>query len=578
MQKLYQLLAVCCLSLLFANPAMAQIPNDSPIPVDVFFEVPSTGLSRTIGDYTSQSDAVTWGVQPLRTTVSAELVWVDDDDLASDGLDTLGCDTTTMVDYTDKMVLIRRGECFFSDKIFFAQEAGAVAVVIVNADGSDAIGGMAASDENDRGLLVTIPAVFLNDPGEAVSFIEALDAGETVFGTFQVRGFFGDLGPKNYGTPIAQVTPLDSIKVDLLNLDPEAPLLDVSASVDIITPNGTETKLTAEVDTINPDVIHTFEFEPFVPEEIGTYEMLYTNSLTADTLRRQFEVTNFTFQMDNGNIPEWPVDSWIATTSEGFVEDLLVYDFGNYFQTNDQSTVATNATFSLGNPDSIRTGFNDADIFFLTLFDTDPDGDGQSATGNEIDYSTFEPVGQTVYILNGNEEPYDLLTVEFPEPIDLKANTGYLLMVQYNGVNAALGTPPWYTYAGNETYPDLSTMVFTDQLYTDGWAGDFRAVVRLHLDGFTVDAEDVFLADNKATVFPNPADETFQLELELDEYADEVRVALVDMFGKIIERNVYEGIKGGTYTFNTANLSSGTYFLAVQTPEGQATKRIVVIH
>jgi len=576
MKKLYQLLAVCCLVSLAANPLMAQIPNDSPIPVDVFFEVPGTGLTRVIGDYTSVSNSTEWGTQPLRTSVSAEVMWVDDDDIAGDGMDTLGCDTSTMVDYTDKMVLVRRGGCFFSDKIYYAQQAGAIAVVIVNADGSDPTGGMAAGDE--KALDVTIPSVFLNDPGEAAGFIAALDAGETVIGTFQVRGFFGDLGPDRYGTPLAQVTPFENISVDLLNLDPMEPVLDVSASVDIIAPDGTETKLTAEVDTINPDVIHTFEFEPYTPAEVGTYEMLYTNSLTADTLRRQFAVTDFTFQMDNGNIPEWPVDSWIATTSEGFVEDLLTYDFGNYFETNDQGAMATHATFSLGNPDSIRTGFNDADIFFLTLFDTDPDGDGQSATGNEIDYSTFEIVGQAVYILNGNEEPYDLLTVEFPEPVELKANTGYLLMAQYNGVNAALGIPPWYTYAGNEAYPGLSTMTFTDQLYTGGWAGDFRAVVRLHLEGFSVDAEDITLADNKATVFPNPANETFQLELQLDEYADEVRVALVDMFGRVIERNVYEGVKGGTYTFNTANLAAGTYFLGVQTPEGQATKRIVVIH
>ncbi|MBV6652944.1 MAG: T9SS type A sorting domain-containing protein [Mameliella sp.] len=577
MKKLYQSLAACCLFFFAVSPLMAQIPNDSPIPVDVFFEVPSTGLNRTIGDYTSMSNSTEWGTQPLRTTVTAEVMWVNDDDLAGDGLDTLGCDTTTMLDYTGKMILIRRGACFFSDKIYYAQQAGAIAAVIVNADGSDPTGGMAAGDE--KALDITIPGIFINDPGEAAGFIEALDAGETVIGTFQVRGFFGELGPNNYGTPLSQVTPMDSIKVDLLNLDPESPLLDVSASVDIIAPDGSETKLTSVIDSIQPDEIHSFVFESFVPDQLGTYEMLYSNSLTEDTLMRQFEINEYTYQMDNGNIPEWPVDSWIAATTDGFVEDLLVYDFGNYYETGDAPSVATHATFSLGNPDSIRTGFSDADIFFLTLFDTDPDGDGQGATGLEIDYSTFETVGEAVYILNGNESPYELLTAAFPEPVQLKANGSYLLMVRYNGVNAATGIPPWYTYSGQESYPGLSTMTFTDQLYTGGWAGGFRAVVRLHLEGFNpVSIEDQLLSDNKAKVFPNPADETIQLELELEEYADEVRVVLVDLFGQVIERNVYEGIKGGTFTFNTTNLAPGTYFMAIQTPEGQATKRIVVIH
>lgn len=576
MKKLYQLMAACCLLSLFANPLMAQIPNDSPVPVDVFYEVPSTGFSRTVGDYGSVTNSTEWGTQPLRNTVSAELMWVDDDDLAGDGLDSLGCDTTTMADYSGKMALIRRGECFFSDKLFFAEKAGAIAAIIVN-NGGDPLGGMAAGDE--RGLEVTMPSIFVNDEAELAGAIAALDAGETVIGTFQVRAFFGELGPENYGTPMSQIRPMENISVNLLNIDPETPILDASASVDIIAPDGTETKLTAEIDTIQPDGIHTFEFETFTPDQMGVYEMIYANSLTLDTLMRRFEVTEFTFQKDNGDIPEWPADSWIAPTNEGFLEDLLIYDFGNYYELASEPSVATHVTFSIANPDSLYTGFEDADMFMLTLFDTDPDGDGVGAVAGQIDYSEYEEVATAIYILSGEEEPYDLLTVPFIEPVPLKADGKYLLMARYDGVNAALGIPPWYTYGGQDTYPGISTMTFTDQLYTGGWVGDYSAVTRLHLEGFTpVNTEEQRLEDSKAVVFPNPANDMIQLELQLDEYADEVRIGLVDMFGRVIERNIHEGIKGGTFTYDTANLTAGTYFLVVYTPEGQATKRFVVIH
>lgn len=573
MKKLYTLLCIgsiisCCATLL-----PAQIPNTSTIPVDVFFEVPSTGLSRTIGDYTSASNSTEWGIQPLRQTVSAEVVWVRDDV----GMDTLGCDTSS-ISYEGKMALVRRGACFFSDKVYYAQQAGAIAAVIVNADGSDPTGGMAAGD--DKALDITIPAIFINDPDEAAGFIALLDAGETVIGTFQVRGFFGELGPIAYATPQDQVLPLTDIQVDLLNLDPDNEVVDINATVDIIPPSGNNVKLTASVGAIAPDAIHTFEFDAFAPEEVGLYEILYSNSLTADTLVRRFEVTEHTFQMDNGNIPEWPTDSWIAPTEESFLEDLLVYDFGNVFRTNAAGGTATYATFSLGNPDALFTGFSDADMFSLLLFDTDPEGLNNGPLGTETDYSTFELVGIGFYSLTGDENPYDLLTVAFEEPVALKPNGHYLLMAAYNGVNAALGIPPWYTYAGQESYPGVSTMVFSDRLYTGGWAGDFRAVVRLHLEGYTPPVSTVQqgLAENKARIMPNPANEVLNLELALEQAAEKVTFTMVDLYGKVLKREVYQGVQAGTFSFNTAGLSAGTYFLAIQTPEGFVAKRFVVMH
>ncbi len=568
-------------ALLLAWTAHAQIPNDSPVPVDVIIDIPETGFTRLIesgtdpSDYTSVSNSTEWGIQPLRETVSGEIVWVDDDDIAGDGLDSLGCDTSSMADYTGKMVLIRRGACFFSDKIYFAQEAGAIGVLIINADGSDVTGGMAAGDE--KALDITIPAVFLQSAAIGESFIPQLEAGETVVATFRVRGFFGELGPNAYATPQNQITAFDSIQVDLLNLSAEEDIVDAEAKVDIIAPDGTTTTLTATAAEIKANETFTFEFDDYTPSELGLYEMIYSNSVTSDTIRRNFEVSEFTFQIDNGNIPVWPVDSWIAPTSETFINTYsLIYDFGNLFHTSTEA-LATYATFSLGNPDSLFTGDELADEFLLTLFDTDPDGDGVGAQVDDIDYSTYEIVASVPYILTGEEEPYELLTVEFEAPVPLKANGQYLLMAQYNGVFAALGTPPWYTYAGQEPYPGFSTMVFGDRLYTGGWSGDFHAVVRLHTEGFTpVGTVYSPLPENSVQLMPNPASDYLNVQVALEESARNVHVRILDLMGKEVARKSYNGIQSEFITFNTSQLPAGTYFLAVNTEKGYRTKKFVV--
>lgn len=573
-----QLLLLAVLFTLGTNPVFAQIPSDSPIPVDVIMELPGSGSTRLITEYASMVNSVEWGTQPLRQTVSAEVVWVDDDGM-SGFPDTLGCDTTSMADYTDKIVLVRRGECFFSDKIFFAQEAGAIGVIIINADGSDGLGTMGSG--NERGLAVTIPAVFFNVADDGAFFIPALDAGETVIATFQVREFFGELGPNEYATPLSQVRPMDSIQVDVLNLDSDNPLLDISAQVVITDPSNNETTLTSAIDTIRPEEIHSFEFEAYTPTEVGLYNMVYTNSLTPDTLERQFEITEFTFQKDNGNIPEWPVDSWIAQSNQNFVDEaLLIYDIGSlYFTPNE--TKATHFTFSIGNPDSLYRAFNPppAHRFELVLYDTDPDGDGIGVLGEHENYDNYEQVASEFYVLTGTEEPYDLLTVALEEPVTLKAGGQYLLMVKYNGINSALGIPPWYTYAGTEAYPGRNTLTFTDMLYTDGWSGDFRAVVRLHLEGFTpMTSTYTPLATKRFDLVPNPADEQLQLLFELEQPADYLQIRVIDMLGQLHLNERHSHLQVGSLTIDVAQLPAGTYLMAVNTPNGYKVEQFVVVH
>lgn len=575
MKELFTKLLATLACSFFAVSLMAQIPNDSPIPVDVSFTVTATQGERSV-EYWSVTNSTEWGIQPLRETVSAPLIWVDDDDLAMDGLDSLGCDTTSQADaYAGHIALIRRGSCFFSDKIFYAQNGGAIGVVIINAPDGTALGGMSAGDE--KGLEITIPAIFMNSESGDF-FLDELDSGGEVIATFAVRSYFGQLGPYAYSTPQSQILPMDEIQSEILNLDTANVLMDVMGTVEIEDPSGTVTTLTTMIDEIQPSTIDTFQFDDYIPSDVGIYSMTFTNSANMDTLTRQFEITDYTFAIDNNDIPAWPVDSWIAAGNDGFVEDNLRYDFGSFYLTGPDGAVATHVTFALGNPDSLFTGYEDADVFSILIYDADDDEDGVANTA-ATSYEDLGPVvGFGAYILDGTETEYQLLTVELDEPLTLKANGQYAVMVQYDGINAGLGIPPWFLYAGTDAFPYLDNLVFTDQLYTGGWAGGFNGVIRLHLDGFTVGVDDIqTLDETKINLMPNPASNLVQLQFDLDAVADQVTVAMLDITGKVLQLERYNNIMDNTLEFDVNKYPAGTYFFAIQTPEGYRTKKFVVV-
>jgi hypothetical protein len=60
-------------------------------------------------------------------TVSGQLVWGFD----NVGNDSLACDTIVN-SYAGKIVMVRRGVCNFSQKIYNAQQAGAIGCVVCN--------------------------------------------------------------------------------------------------------------------------------------------------------------------------------------------------------------------------------------------------------------------------------------------------------------------------------------------------------------------------------------------------------------------------------------------------------------
>lgn len=573
MQKTFTKLLALLTCFALSSTLTAQINADSPIPVDFVVNSPAS----VAGQYPYGTQATGWG-PTLDHTVTGEVVWA-----RTAAGDSLACGPVVN-DLTGKMALIRRGACGFSLKVYNAQQAGAAGVIICNhyttaTDTGETVYGMLPGDS---AAAVVIPAIFVSR-NTCETILSALDNGTPVNASFEVRAFGNGVAAYSYHTPKSEILPLTDMSVRFINLATDTlPLLTLTA--EITDPNGVKTTIAEDIADIPGQSTLTWIFDtPYLPEAVGEYNVLFSNSVNSETLTSKFVITDFLYAQDNDDVLVNTEEGWIAPSAAQFATANYRYDFGNFYRTGDTQQTATHMSFMLANPDSVYTGQPNADVFNILLYDADPDGNG-TVPGDAIDYDALNEAGGgavfagfAAYSMTGTEQPYDLITVEFEDPVVLEPNKIYLLMVQYSGVDAANIRPPWYAYGGaGPVAGNLGEAVFTDRFYTGGWSGDWKGVIRMHMDGWLVGTEEP-LDQSKISLSPNPTTDIVRLDLDLDKPADEVTVRILDINGKLVRTQQLDNVHKGTYSFDVTALSTGTYFMTVVTPEGFRTKKFQVI-
>ncbi len=133
-----------------------QCPDELPLtPLEV------NSSTNPIESTTIYGNAVTFGPSLFEIPISGDLILVDDG--VSNPSVTDACEPI-INDLSGKIAVIDRGACAFVTKVLNAQNAGAVAVIIVNNQPGDAIVNMSGEDPN-----ITIPSISVsNNYGNAL--------------------------------------------------------------------------------------------------------------------------------------------------------------------------------------------------------------------------------------------------------------------------------------------------------------------------------------------------------------------------------------------------------------------------
>jgi len=529
----------------------------------MLFEVNAPSNIQGNYPYGPQSGAG-WGITALLNgPVTGDVVWGYDITP-----DSLLCDTVTN-SYAGKIVMIRRGLCNFSLKMYNAQLAGAVGCIICNNQGGSTVINMAAGT---NGAQVTIPAISLSEQNCALLAAE-LAAGNTVNATFRKPYISGAVGFYAYETPQSQIQPLDSaINVDLTNAGSTV-ATNITTTVDITEPNGNVVTLTETLASLDVDSTRTVVFNSnYSPADKGIYSMTFKSSLSSDSIVTSFKIGDNTFTLDRQTDY-----TWIALQAADYATAQYRLDMGNAYVVGPNGAIGKTATFALGD-----NAFKFIDkVFNIRLYQLPT-----TVAGSETDYSTFTLVAVGVDTIDAADTiPYTLITKPLidvntlEDSTILAANRQYLLVINYQrAATDTLTECPRFSYSGEDLLLSLGTTVFSDRLYLGGFGADGpKVVARLNTNDIVTvpSAITEVYESSQFKLFPNPATNLLNVDINFDKAAENARVSLLDINGRIISEFQYSNIKQQLLQLNTENLSQGFYFVRIQTENGVQTKEFV---
>jgi hypothetical protein len=330
--------------------------------------------------------------------------------------------------------------------------------------------------------------------------------------------------------------------------------------------------------------------DKFTPTEVGEYLGIYEISGALGDVDSSNNIQLFSMAVTEDQFAKEigalrPIAPAQAEWDEG---ELVSWAYGNYFYVpNGDGFFVKDVSFALGDP------ANEAGrSFLISLYEWtgDTNNDGNMDPGERVSEAF------AFYVVTGQEAPGELITIPFPgegeEPVALKDDTEYVVMLEYFASNSTDNL----TFAGSDEF-DYGAQVFASQLTgtpryagvlgingdltsepysTLGFGRDIVPVVRMSITSGPTNTEDLASLTNEFSVYPNPAKEEINLQLALQDQADNVVVRLMDLAGRTILQRDYQNIQREFLAYNVSSLPGGTYFIQVTTADGTGTKKFVV--
>lgn len=565
------LLSVVVMALAFAGTAQ----------VICYVEPPS--VNTGIYDFTYATAANGWGVSDLTipaNSVNGFMAFATDATAA----DSLACAAVTS-DVNGKIAVLYRGSCEFGVKALNAQNAGAIAVIIINNIPGAPIGMLAGAS----GASVTIPVVMVSDATGALLKAEIEAGTSTAFIGSKTGIFNNDLGYYNkhvlraehFGNLQALSQDNTEFEVDL-----GAWVINYGSQVQ------TNVVLNCEV-MMGASTLYTQSSTPEASIAAGDSVFISLPTFSQATYANGYYDIEYTITSDNTD--DFPFDNTLEadfmmtdtlfsysrldpTTAEPV--NTAFYRGANSLNSNSSCLVFSDPNASRMAVDGMMVSFSSSQNPTVTTLDgqyvevfcyewNDAFTDINDAAITDLSEVTG---GEYIYVADLQQEN---IYVPFTDQILLVDNQRYLFCVSYYDDILYTGFDMGLDYNWNlETYLQPTFPGESDGTwYLAGFGTD--AVPAIGVNMFTAQVGLVELPSADLVAYPNPANAF--INIPLAECGGNVVITIVDVTGKIVSSQ-NTTMTTSMLTVDVTTLPTGIYTLKLNFEDGTSNDVQVVVN
>ncbi len=485
--------------------------------------------------------------------------------------------------YDGKIAVLYRNTCEFGAKAKFAQDAGAIGVIIINRD-PDAVG-MGGGVE---GLNVTIPTVMIGSV-DGAAIVAEMAAGDVVMllGN-KVGTYVNDIGSASEDILIAPFAGAHAGSFDGFELAMmmynfgSATQANITATAEITDPSSaivySSMVNVPSMDTGDTTFIAAGEaltFPPFsLPSyALGTYTLTYTLEMGVADESDFDNVFTSSFTVNNDVISLASLDgSNLPTASTYPSNSTTEYQSCMFYTDPNASSLSVEGVYFIPFSDSIveyPLAGEEFNINFYTVDGAWTDLNDPSLTAFADIMTDLTLVDFVQYYPVSDAENGTAVYAPLNAPIQLVNDTRYMVCIQSFNPQMAFGYDGGMDYDGNGWINAMPiSPVYVDDTWYSGWVGPSAPSIGLKTS--VVGLNEITEVSGKA--FPNPANDVVTISVEATGNAT---ISVTDVAGKVVMNNDLS-LVNGTADMNIDSLESGMYIFTVVFEGGETSTFNVV--
>ena len=502
------------------------------------------------------------------------------------GGDTIACAPPLSTNLTGNIAVVYRGSCQFGSKALAAQNAGAIAVIIVNNIGGPPVGMAGGND----GLSVTIPVIMISDVDGALLRNDIIAGNVTGFIGSKVGLFADDLGSTRADVLMARRFS------NLLPLSQNATEFNVATGA-WVRNYGNQTQNNAELKVeISLGGVPLFADSAAI-NGLAPNDSVYVSLASFSQAVYTAGYYTMTYTISTANPDGDPNDNVI---SANFMLDNTIYSYARRDENNGELLSPAGyrpGTFTSGyenclafsDPNASRLQVNGMTFSVTASAGDDISNEFVETVAYEwndvftdindpnFGFANLVEVDNVFHVFQSNNEQDSNIYKAFNSPITLVDNQRYLFCFRTQSTVLFLGFDNQLDYTTTQnTYLQPSIPLFVDgsNAYLNGFGLENVPALSVTFAPAGTVGVDEIENNNDITPYPNPAANI--INIPVGKFDGLAQVDIYDVAGKLVATENVNLSSTNVISVDVANIENGTYIFKM-TFADESTKAFNVL-